>query len=149
MNILIAYATYSGGTQTACEFLSQTLTGLGHQVTTKTIAEVTFEDTLPYDLRIFSGPTWDNEGLEGQPHVDFVAFMRNNADKKMEGKPCAVFGLGDSSYGHFCSAVDMTEEFLKKAGAKIIGTSLKIDGYLFNMDANNKLLTDWANTLKV
>jgi flavodoxin len=115
----------------------------------KTIAELKFEDTLLYDLRIFSSPTWDNEGLEGQPHVDFVAFMKNNAGKKFDGKACAVFGLGDSSYGHFCEAVNMTEEFLKKAGAKIVAPSLKIDGYLFNVDANNKLLTDWANTLKV
>lgn len=149
MTILIAYATYSGGTQAASEFLTQTLTGLGHQVTMKTIAELKFEDTLPYDLRIFSSPTWDNEGLEGQPHVDFVAFMRNNAGKKFAGKPCAIFGLGDSSYGHFCEAADIIEKFLTDAEAKIIGTSLKIDGYLFNMDANNKLLTDWANTLKV
>ena len=149
MNILIAYATYSGGTQAASEFLSQTLTGLGHQVTVKTIAETTFEETLTFDLRIFASPSWDNDGLEGQPHVDFVTFMNNNADKKFTGKPCAVFGLGDSSYGHFCGAVDIITDYVKKAEGNLIVESLKIDGYLFNMDANNKLLTDWANKLKV
>jgi flavodoxin I len=149
MNILLAYATYSGGTQSASEFLSQTLTGLGHTVTVKMVSEVTFEDTLNYDLRIFASPSWDNDGQEGQPHVDFVTFMNNAAGKKFAGKPVAVFGLGDSSYGHFCGAADIITDFVKKAEGKLIAETLKIDGYLFNMDANNQLLTDWANKLKV
>lgn len=149
MNVLLAYATYSGGTQAAAEFVNQTLTGLGHQVTVKMISELSFEDTLSYDLRIFASPTWDNEGLEGQPHMDFVTFMNNSAGKKFDGKPCAVFGLGDSSYGHFCGAVDIIADFVKKAGGTLVGEPLKIDGYLFNMDANNQLLSDWANKLKV
>jgi len=149
MNILISYATYSGGTQSACEFLSQKLTGLGHQVTVKTIAETTFDETLTYDLRIFASPSWDNDGLEGQPHVDFVNFMNNSADKKFGNKPCAVFGLGDSSYGHFCGAVDIISEYVKKAEGNLIVEPLKIDGYLFNMDANNELLSEWAGKLKV
>ncbi len=149
MNILIAYATYSGGTQAASEFLNQTLTGLGHTVTVKMISEVSFEDSLTYDLRIFGSPSWDNDGLEGQPHMDFVTFMNNSVDKKFAGKPVAVFGLGDSSYGHFCGAVDIIEEFVKKAEGKLVVESLKIDGYLFNMDSNNQLLTEWANKLKV
>ncbi len=149
MNILIAYATYSGGTQAASDFLSQTLTGLGHAVTVKMVSEITFEDTLSYDLRIFSSPSWDNDGLEGQPHIDFITFMKNSDGKKFANKPCAVFGLGDSSYGHFCGAVDIITDFVKKSEGNLIVESLKIDGYLFNMDANNQLLTDWANKIKV
>ena len=147
MNILLAYATYSGGTQAASDFLSQTLTGMGHTVTVKTIGEMTFEETLSYDLRIFASPSWDNDGLEGQPHIDFVNFMNNSAGKKFENKPCAVFGLGDTSYGHFCGAVDIIAEFVKKAEGKLIADPLKIDGYLFNMDSNNALLTEWAGKL--
>lgn len=149
MNILLAYATYSGGTQTASDFLNQTLTGMGHTVTVKMISEITFEDTLNYDLRIFASPSWDNDGLEGQPHIDFVTFIKSSESKKFEGKPCAVFGLGDSSYGHFCGAVDIIQDFVKKAEGNLIVEPLKIDGYLFNMDANNALLKDWASKLKV
>ena len=97
MNIGIFYATYSGGTQAACEYLSQTLTSTGHQTMMKMINEVTFEDTLNYDLRIFASPSWDFEGKEGQPHQDFITWMQNNTGKKFDGKQSVVLGLGDSS----------------------------------------------------
>ncbi|KKQ23878.1 MAG: hypothetical protein US40_C0010G0002 [Candidatus Roizmanbacteria bacterium GW2011_GWC2_37_13] len=147
MNILITYATYSGGTQAACEFLTQTLQGLGHQVTMKMISELAFEDTLNYDLRIFASPTWDYEGKEGQPHQDFITFMEKSTNKKYDGKNCAVLGLGDSSYAHFCGAVPIVEDFIKTSGGKLKTESLQIDGYLFNMDANNQKISDWAKTL--
>ncbi len=148
MNILIAYATYSSGTQTASEFLMQTLVGMGNTVETKMISEVDFDSTLSYDLRIFATPTWDNDGLEGQPHMDFVSFMKNSTGKNYGGKACAVFGLGDSSYSHFCTAVDILDDFVKKSGGTLVVPSLKIDGYLFNMEGNNKLLSEWAAKLK-
>lgn len=147
MNIGIFYATYSGGTQAACEFLSQTLTSAGHQVTVKMINEVKFEDLLPYDLRILSSPSWDFEGKEGQAHQDFIAFMNNNAGKKLDGKNFAVFGLGDSSYAHFCGAVDIIDNFVKSLGGKLVTESLKIDGYLFDMEKNNGLISDWAKKI--
>lgn len=147
MKILIAYATYSGGTQAASEYLSQTLTDNGHQVTLKTISETSFEETLNYDLCVFASPTWDYEGKDGQPHQDFIAWMEKNKDKKFDGKACAVLGLGDSSYAHFCGAVPIIEEFIKTAGGILKKESLKIDGYLFDIDQNNKKISDWAKTL--
>ena len=147
MNVGIFYATYSGGTQAACEFLSQTLTTAGHQVTMKTINEVTFEDTLNYDLRIFASPSWDFEGKEGQPHQDFITFLANSAVKKFAGKKCAVLGLGDSSYAHFCGAVDILEAFIKAGDGVLATESLKIDGYLFDMEKNNGLVSEWAKKL--
>ena len=146
MNIGIFYATYSGGTQAACEFLSQTLQGMSHQVTMKMISEVTFEDAINYDLIIFSSPTWDYEGKEGQAHQDFMTFMQNSAGKKSPGKNFAVLGLGDSSYVHFCTAVDMIEAFVKEAGGST-KESLKIDGYLFDTEKNNGHITEWAKKI--
>lgn len=144
MNILIAYATYSGGTQAACEFLTQIFTSAGHQVTMKMINEVGLEDTLSYDLRVFATPTWDYEGKEGQPHQDFITWMQNNNGKKFSGKASVVLGLGDSSYAHFCGAVPIVEDFIKSAGGILKTESLMIDGYLFNMDANNEKIKEWA-----
>jgi len=148
MNILIAYATYSGGTQAAVEHLSQTLQKASHSTTVKLISELSFEDILNYDLRIFASPSWDNDGLEGQPHMDFSSFIKNSEGKKLDGKSCAVFGLGDSSYSHFCGAVDILTDFVKSRNGNLIIEPLKIDGYLFNMDANNKLLDEWAAKIK-
>ncbi len=147
MNIGIFYATYSGGTQAASEFLSQTLQAMGHQVTVKMINEVTFEETLNFDLTIYSSPTWDFEGKEGQAHQDFIAFMEKSKGKSAAGKTFAVFGLGDSSYAHFCSAVNIIEDFVKAAGGTVKSPSLPIDGYLFDTEKNNGLLTEWIKKI--
>ncbi|KKP67027.1 MAG: nitrogenase (flavodoxin), partial [Candidatus Roizmanbacteria bacterium GW2011_GWC2_35_12] len=101
MKIGIFYATYSGGTQMASEFLAEKLKSLGHEVTLKQISEISFDETLTYDLRVFTSPSWDNESEEGQPHIDFISFIQKSAGKNFSGKPCAVFGLGDSTYAHF------------------------------------------------
>ncbi|OQY65119.1 hypothetical protein B6D29_04390 [Microgenomates bacterium UTCPR1] len=146
MKIIIAYATYSGGTQAACEYLSQVLTSNGHQTTIKMISDTIFEDLLDYDLRIFASPTWDFEGKEGQPHQDFITWMENNKDKKLDGKPSVVLGLGDSSYAHFCGANSIIEEFIKSVGGSIKAPALEVDAYLFNMEENNKKISDWTNT---
>ncbi len=143
----IFYATYSGGTQAASEFLTQTLQTAGHQITTKMISEVAFEDVLNFDLIVFASPSWDFDGREGQPHQDFISFMEKSAGKKMEGKNCAVLGLGDSSYAHFCGAVPIIEEFIKTAGGTLKTPSLMIDGYLFDMEKNNAAIAEWAKKI--
>jgi len=149
MNVGIFYATYSGGTQMAADFLAQDLKASGHNVDLKQISQVSFEDTLTYDLRIFASPSWDDGEKEGQPHVDFISFIKNSSSKDFSNKLCAVFGLGDISYGHFCGAVDHLEEFIKESNGKLITESLKIDNYLMDMDGYNKKLDEWAKSFKV
>lgn len=144
MKIGLFYATYSGGTQVASEYLGEQLKSAGHEVTVKQIAEVKFEDTLNYDLRILATPSWDNEGEEGQPHVDFISFMKASEGKSFGGKNCAVFGLGDTSYTHFCGGALIVGDFVKKAGGNLIGEVHKIDNYLIDMDGNNVKLLEWA-----
>jgi flavodoxin I len=144
MNIGIFYATYSGGTQMAADFLTQDLKASGHKVDLKPISNIAFEDLLDYDLRIFTSPSWDNENEEGQPHEDFIKFIKNNENKIFDGKYCAVFGLGDIYYSHFCGAVNIIEEFIRKLSGKLITKSMKIDNYMINIDGYNKKLSDWA-----
>lgn len=144
MNIGIFYATYSGGTQMASDFLTQNLKASGHTVDIKPIDKVSFKDTLSYDLRIFASPSWDNENKDGQPHIDFISFMEKFAGKKFSNKSCAVFGLGDVFYGHFCGAVDHLEEFIKKCGGKLVTEPLRIDKYMIDIDGYNKKLAKWA-----
>lgn len=124
--------------------LSDSLKSAGHQVDLKTINQVSFDDTLGYDLRIFASPSWDNGELEGQPHEDFTAFMQKSAGKNFSGKFCAIFGLGDTSYGHFCGAVDLLEEFVKKHGGKLIAESFRIDSYMFDPEGFDKKLAEWV-----
>jgi len=149
MKIGVFYATYSGGTQVATDFLAKSLKDSGHEVVVKIISEVSFEDILNYDLRIFASPSWDDEGLEGQPHQDFITFIKNSEGKNFAGKNCAIMGLGDSTYTHFCGAVDILESFINKTGGKLIIPSLRIDGYLFDTEKNNSLILEWVNKISV
>ncbi len=147
MKILIAYATYSGSTQTACEFLAEKLKEKNQEASMKTINELSFDEIFQYDLVIFASPTWDFEGKEGQPHQDFVSFMDKNKNQDLKNKEFAVIGLGDSSYSHFCGAVDIIEDFIKAHNGKIKTESLKIDGYLFDIDKNNNLIISWLEKI--
>lgn len=145
MKILIAYATYSGGTQIASEFVKEKLEEKNHQVDLKMINEISAENFDIYDLLIFASPSWNYDGKEGQPHQDFMIWMGNNQSLDLKGKKIAVFGLGDSSYTYFCGAVDILVEFFKSHNGEIIDEPLKIDNYLFDMEKNNKLIEEWLN----
>jgi sulfite reductase (NADPH) flavoprotein alpha-component len=147
MNILIAYATYSGSTQMACDFLTQELIKMGHQPTLKLINQLSFDEMNNFDLIIFASPSWDFEGKEGQPHQDFLTWMENNNDKKFEGKKFAVIGLGDSSFSHFCGGADIIENFIKNKGGILKTESLKIDKYLLDPPKNNQLISQWIKKI--
>lgn len=145
MKILIAYATYSGGTQMASEFVKEKLEEKNHQVDLKIINEVSAENFDIYDLLIFASPSWNYDGKEGQPHQDFMIWMENNQSLDLKGKRIVIFGLGDSSYTYFCGAVDILTGFFKSHNGEIIDEPLKIDNYLFDMEKNNKLIEEWLN----
>ena len=147
MNILLLYATNSGGTQEASQILSESLSQGGHTVLMKEVAEVDPQDIGKDDLTILGSCTWDYQGEEGLPHEHFMEVI-----KKMEGqtrpeKHFAVFALGDSSYTHFCGAVDHLEAFVGKLQGHLILPSLKIDGFYFNHEKNSELLKGWAQKI--
>ena len=43
------------------------------------------------------------------------------------GKTFAVFGSGDTSYEHFCGAVDILEDKIKELGGNAVLPSVKIE----------------------
>lgn len=143
--ILIAYATNSGGTLTASQFISQKLTEKGFEVLLKDIRDVKKEAVGEYSLIIFGSPSWDYEGKEGQPHEFFTKFMTDNPNLKL-GR-VAVFGLGDTAYIHFCGAVDYLEDFVKKGGGTLAVESLRIDGFFFMQKENEERIGKWVDNL--
>ncbi|MCS7093029.1 MAG: flavodoxin domain-containing protein [Patescibacteria group bacterium] len=147
MKILVIYATYSGGTQVACEFVIQFLQEWGHDVELKQISQVSSETFDSFDLLIFASPSWNFEDKEGQPHQDFLSWINKNQEINLAKKKTAVFGLGDSSYTSFCGAVDIIKEFLENHNATVILPTLKIDGYLFNQEKNNVLIKEWLKKI--
>lgn len=146
MKIQLIFSTNSGGTQSAATTVAETLTKLGHSVDLKETLEVDLEQLGTHDLTILASPSWDYNGLEGQPHEHFIEFLPK-AEKKLQGKKLAIFGLGDSSYTVYGGAVDELEKFAKKIGAILVTPSLKIDGYFYHTQEATEALTHWAETL--
>ena len=147
MNILILFATYSGGTQTAAQIVETELKNAGHTVTLSNPAEINFEAINGYDIILMGSPSWEHEGQDGQPHIDFMQFMSHMQDKTFDNKKFAIFGLGDSSYAHFCGAVDHLEEFVKKAKGLLVVESLRIDGFFVNQEKYTQELTAWSQKI--
>jgi len=147
MNILIIYETYSSSTETVAEIINKKLTEMGH-----TIKVIRMKDNMGFmqekrDLVIFATPSWFDRGEEGQPHIAFLQFMDEHTHDDFLTLSCSFVGLGDSSYAHFCLAIDTLEDFFTKRGAKKLGETLKLDNFYFNPEEETKKLTAWINTL--
>lgn len=148
MKILVLYATYSGGTQTAADIVANVLkTNATNQVEMKTPTEITPNVLSGYDMIIVGSPSWDYEGKTGMPHQDFINFIDQSKTVDLTGKKVAVFGLGDSTYERFCGAVEHLEEWVKGLKAQLSTESLKIDGFFFNQEVNTEKLKAWAQKL--
>ena len=147
MNIQILYETYSSTTETVVGILGKTLISKGHAVDISRMKDkMSFMDS-PADLVIFSTPSWFDRGQEGQPHMSFLEFMDHNAETDFSSLNCAFVGLGDSSYAHFCLAIDTLEDFFTKRGAKNVAETLKLDNFQFNPDDESVKLISWVDTL--
>lgn len=147
MNVLLLYATNSGGTQQASQTVASLLQEKGHTVTVKNPKESNADEVIGAGLVIFASPSWDYQDKEGQPHEDFFSLLQSLEGKTMDGKLFAIVGLGDSSYSHFCGAVDEFEKVVAGLKGKLIVPSLKIDGYYLHMDENNQAVKDWTSKL--
>lgn len=147
MTILIIYATNSGGTLVVAQSISDLLTQKGHTLTVKEAAEVNPQELTGFDLIILASCTWDYAGEEGMPHEHFMNLSKQMEGQTLENKPFAIVGLGDSSYTHFCTSVDHLEAFVGKLKGKLLIESLRIDGFYFNQEENNKLVQSWTEKL--
>ncbi|HNQ30999.1 MAG TPA: flavodoxin family protein [Candidatus Woesebacteria bacterium] len=127
MKILIAFATLSGNTQMVSEHVADHLKGLSHDVTIMSQDELEPTQMNEYELVFLSSSTWG----DGEPNPTSEVFMEKlkTHTEPFGAVKFAVFGLGDSSYAHYCGIVDRFEELLKEKGKAPIVESFKIDGY--------------------
>lgn len=144
MNILILYATYSGGTQAAGETVRDAFRKHNIAVDFKEAAQIAPDEFSGYGLIMLCTPTWDFDGREGQPHEDYLRLMEKADGKSFPDKKFAVMGLGDSSYTHFCGSVDILEGFIKKLRGTIIVPSLRIDGYFYDQTKHTAAIEKWT-----
>jgi flavodoxin short chain len=124
---LVVFGSTTGNTESVAEYVAETLQSEGLTVDVRNAANVSAEGlTEGYDLVLFGCSTWGDDEIELQEN--FVPLYDELEKAKLDGRKVAVFGCGDSSYTHFCGAVDAIAEKAEKLGAKVVGLPLKIDG---------------------
>lgn len=146
MDILLVYATNSGGTAQAATIIADTLKGKRHSVTMKEAKDARKDDATKAKCIILGSPSWDYNGMEGQPLPEMVEFIKRSNGSNLNGKLFAVFGLGDSSYTYYCGAVTYVEIFIKRVKGIFVIPSLKVDEFFFRTDSQEKIIA-WANEL--
>ena len=138
---LIVYGSTTGNTEGVAENVAKFFSEQSLPVDLKNAADVRAENlSAGYDLILFGCSTWGDEDIELQD--DFIPLYENLDQAGLSGKKVAVFGCGDSSYTHFCGAVDAIEEKAQQAGANIVMSSLKIDG-----DPEDSEVAQWAESV--
>lgn len=147
MKVLILYATNSGSTFLAAQQLQAAAQNGGHEVVVQEISSTQPTDFSQYQLVVMGSPSWDDNGLEGQPLPDFTEFMQNNPSIDFSQVKVAIFGLGDKSYQFFCGAVDHLTKYVTDHGGQPVVEPLRIDRYFNDQAGWNQQATDWMNSV--
>ncbi len=126
MKTLIAYGSTTGNTEFVARTAEKLLLDAGHEVILEEADELSPRGLCTeFDLVLFGCSSWGEDEIELQDN--FIDLFDNFDRIEASGKKTAVFGCGDSSYEHFCGAVDAIEQKLNDMGADVLDT-LKIDG---------------------
>lgn len=149
MKILVGYATYSGGTQKAAEFITQELSKI-HTVTIRNIENINPSDFQDFELVILGSCTWErtSDKKDGQLHVSFDQFIEKARDAQFPDKKFAIFGLGDSEYIHFCRAAEYLSAFVKELKGIEIIEPLKLNSFFFNEKESMEKIKTWTAKLE-
>lgn len=151
MNIIITYATNSSGTQQVADIVGNVLTQSGHTITTKRAYEPGADDFGNYDLVILGSCTWERfEGkkrLDGQLQQHMFELVGKMNGQQFAGKKFAIFGLGDSTYTHFCAAADHLEKFVADLDGTTIVPTLRFDGFFFKLEEHRQQAAAWAKKI--
>lgn len=124
---LIVYGSTTGNTETAAGWIADTLRAKGIETELRNAADVAVEDMAQgFDLVLLGSSSWGDDEIEFQD--DFIPVYEALDIAGLKGRKAAAFGCGDSSYTHFCGAVDAIEEKLAGLGAVLVAGPLKIDG---------------------
>lgn len=148
MNILLAYATYSGGTLHAAEIIQETLQALGHTVELKTVRGLDPALFSNYSAIILGTNTWLENKEEGSMNGAYYELKEKMNGSNFAGKKIAIYGLGDSHQYNttFCMSVDHLEKFVKDNQGELI-SSLRVDRFYFEKAANTINMKDWATKI--
>ena len=123
--VIVIYASETGNTESVAKQIAAGLKDENIDVTLKNITDADVEDLSDYDLILLGSSTWGDEEKELQ--ADMVDFYEELESLDLTDIPAAAFGCGDSSYTHFCGAVDLLEDRLEQIGARLLVEGLRVD----------------------
>ncbi|MBR5050370.1 MAG: flavodoxin [Desulfovibrio sp.] len=125
--VLVVYGSTTDNTESIAAKVASLLEAKGAEVVVKNAADVDPAGLADgYDAVLMGASCWGDEDIELQE--DFAPLAERFADMGLAGKKVAAFASGDSSYEHFCAAVDVVEAGARDNGAEIVAAGLKIEG---------------------
>ena len=143
MKVLIVYGSTTGNTAGIAEALGEQIGGAGHELAVKNSADVTAEGLCEgYYAVLFGCSAWGTYEVEMQD--DFQALFDDFDAIGASGKKAACFASGDSSFEHFCGAVDVLENRLAGLGASIMEEGLKVEG---DYSGSKDDVDDWGRRI--
>lgn len=94
------------------------------------IADIGADGLTDYDGFIVGAPTWHTDADDNRSGTSWDDELANIAALDLNGKPCAIFGLGDSAgyADYFCDAIEEVHNTFKSAGCNMVGY-VSADGY--------------------
>ena len=126
--VRIFYGSTTGNTEEVASMIAEQL---GDSVEcVRDIASATVEDFVAADALILGVSTWD----DGQLQQDWESFFPKFDDMDLDGKPVALFGLGNSYgfAGQFCDALGILYRKVVQRCGKVVGF-WPSDGYAFKV----------------
>jgi len=128
MKVGVIYSTTTGNTETVAGYVAAEVGGEAVD-----IADCTPDGLMAFDGLLVGAPTWHTGADEERSGTAWDEFLYGDlTSMALDGKPVAVFGVGDSSgySDNFCDAMDELKSCFEKQGAKIMG-AVPSAGYEF------------------
>ncbi len=125
--VRIVFGSETGNTESIAKMLADEISAAGHEVNCESAANVKASGLGDgYDCVLMGVSVWGIDTIELQD--DFAAYDGSFDSMNLEGKKCAAFASGDTSYEYYCGGVDYIEEQLKDVKADLITDGLRVEG---------------------
>lgn len=121
--ILLIYTSMTGNTEAIADLIEAGAIESGLQVDRKEAIEIEANELLDYKAIIIGSYTWG----DGDVPDEFLDIYEDLQNFDLTGRKFAIFGSGDTSYEHFCGAVDRLEASIKANGGEVVLEGLKVE----------------------
>ncbi len=140
---IIVYGSETGNTESIANRAGELLSAKGVEVEVVGAADAKAEGLCAgRDLALFGCSAWGTDEVELQG--DFNELFEQFDAIGAAGVKCACFASGDSSFEHFCGAVDVIGQRLESLGADIIAEGLRCEG---DASANEGEIASWVDEI--